>query len=156
MKISPVNIDSRKNLDMRSGDTVIVYQKIEEKGKTRIQQFEGLVLSRNHGTEPGATFTVRRTSDGYGVEKIFPLYSPVIDKIEVVKRSKTSRSKLYNIRRQAIKQISKRMKMMAVDFSTEDKSPEPAKDSVSPKDSEEKNANTKESEPVSTTPTDQK
>lgn len=124
MKISPVNIDARKNLDMKSGDTVVVYQKIEEKGKTRIQQFEGLVLARNHGTEAGATFTVRRTSDGYGVEKIFPLYSPLIDKIEVVKRSKTSRSKLYNIRRQAIKQISKRMKMMSVDFSTEEKTPE--------------------------------
>lgn len=114
-------MESRKNLDMRTGDTVRVYQKIEEKGKTRLQQFEGLVLSRNHGAEAGATFTVRRVSSGHGVEKIFPLYSPMIDKIEVVKRSKTSRSKLYNIRRQAIKQISKRMKMMAVDFSTEEK-----------------------------------
>lgn len=121
MKISPVNMESRKNLDMKTGDTVRVYQKIEEKGKTRLQQFEGLVISRNHGTEAGATFTVRRTTDGYGVEKIFPLYSPMIDKIEVVKRSKTSRSKLYNIRRQAIKQISKRMKMEAVDFTTEEK-----------------------------------
>lgn len=120
-KLSQINLDARKNLDMRTGDTVRVYQKIEEKGKTRLQQFEGLVLSRNHGAEAGATFTVRRVTDGYGAEKIFPLYSPMIDKIEVVKRSKVSRSKLYNIRRQAIKQISKRMKMMMVDITTEEK-----------------------------------
>jgi ribosomal protein L19 len=91
-----------------------VHQKIEEKGKTRIQVFEGLVLSRKHGAEAGATFTVRRSTGGYGVEKIYPLYSPMIDKIEIVKRSKVRRSKLYYIRRTALKQISKRMKMMFV------------------------------------------
>lgn len=120
MKISPVNMEARKKLDLQAGDTVRVYQKIEEKGKVRLQPFEGLVLARKHGTEDGATFTVRRTSDGYGVEKIFPLYSPVIDKIEILKRSKTRRSKLYNIRRQALKQISKRMKMMFVDIKSEE------------------------------------
>lgn len=114
--ISPVNIESRKNLDLKSGDTVKVYQKIQEKGKTRLQVFEGLVLARKHGTEAGATFTVRRSIGGYGVEKIFPLYSPMIEKIEVVKRSKVRRSKLYYIRRKALKQISKRMKMMFVNF----------------------------------------
>ena len=112
--ISPVNIESRKKLDLRAGDTVRVSQKIEEKGKTRIQIFEGLVLARKHGTEAGATFTVRRSTGGYGVEKIFPLYSPMIDKIEIVKRSKVRRSKLYYIRRKALKQISKRMKMLFV------------------------------------------
>jgi len=112
--ISPVNIEKRKSLDLRSGDTVRVHQKIEEKGKTRIQVFEGLVLSRKHGTEAGATFTVRRSTGGFGVEKIYPLYSPMIDKIEITKRSKVRRSKLYYIRRKAIKQISKRMKMMFV------------------------------------------
>lgn len=114
--ISPVNIESRKNLDLRAGDTVKVYQKIQEKGKTRLQVFEGLVLARKHGSEAGATFTVRRSTGGYGVEKIFPLYSPMIEKIEVVKRSKVRRSKLYYIRRKALKQISKRMKMMFVNF----------------------------------------
>ncbi len=123
MQFSQVNTDSRKNLDLQTGDTVRVYQKVEEKGKTRVQQFEGLVLARKHGTEAGATFTVRRTTDGYGTEKIFPLYSPMIDKIEIVKRSKTRRSKLYNIRRQAIKQMSKRMKMMMIDITTEEKAP---------------------------------
>ena len=121
MKITPVNMDVRKNLDMKAGDTVRVHQKIQDKGgKTRIQIFEGMVLARKHGAEAGATFTVRRVAGGYGVEKIFPLYSPMIDKIEVIKRSKVRRSKLYHIRETALKQISKRFKMMFVDFKTEE------------------------------------
>ena len=102
---------TRKEFDMRVGDTVKVHQKIQEKGKTRIQIFEGLVLARKHGNEAGATFTVRKVSGGYGVERIFPLFSPNIDKIEVVKRAKVRRSKLYYIRDKAAKEISKRMKM---------------------------------------------
>ncbi|MES3005919.1 MAG: 50S ribosomal protein L19 [Patescibacteria group bacterium] len=109
--LATINRDSRKNLDMRSGDTVKVHQKIQEKGKTRIQMFEGLVLARKHGAEAGATFTVRKMSGGYGVERIFPLYSPSIDKIEVTKRAKVRRAKLYYIRDKAAKEISKRMKM---------------------------------------------
>lgn len=108
--ISPVNIELRKSLDMRTGDNVRVYQKIQEKGKTRLQVFEGIVLARKHGTEAGATFTVRRNTGGFGVEKIFPLYSPIIDKIEVVKRSKVRQSKLYYIRRKALKQVNKRLR----------------------------------------------
>lgn len=124
--ITPVDIASRKNLDMRTGDTVRVWQKIQEKGKTRLQAFEGMVLARKHGAEAGATFTVRRNTGGYGVEKIFPLYSPMIDKIEVLKRSQTTKSKLYYIRDKALKEISKRFKMLAVGTSTEDhKTPEP-------------------------------
>lgn len=126
--ISPVNIEARKNLDLRTGDTVKVYQKIEDKGKTRLQVFEGLVLSRKHGAEAGATFTVRRNSNGYGVEKIFPLYSPMIDKIEVVKRSHTRRSKLYYIRDKALKQANKRLKMMFVNFTSD----EPKEEEVAP------------------------
>ncbi len=97
-QISTVDMEVRKNLDLRPGDTVRVHQKIEEKGKTRIQIFEGLVLARKHGTEAGGTFTVRRVSSGVGIEKIFPLYSPMIDKVEVVKRSRVRRAKLYFIR----------------------------------------------------------
>ena len=108
--ISPVNIEERQKLDLRSGDTVRVWQKIVEKGKIRLQAFEGLVLARKHGKEAGATFTVRRVSSGVGVEKIFPLYSPVIDKIEVVKRSKVRRAKLYHIREKAAKEISRQMR----------------------------------------------
>ena len=109
--ITKANNEARKGLDMKSGDTVKVHQKIQEKGKTRIQIFEGLVLARKHGAEAGATFTVRKTAGGYGVERIFPLYSPSIDKIEVTKRAKVRRSKLYYIRDKAAKEISKRMKM---------------------------------------------
>src|SRR5580700_854726 len=98
IKVSPVNMDARKELDLKPGDTVRVHQKIEEKGKYRIQLFEGLVLARKHGSEAGGTFTVRRVLSGVGIEKIFPLYSPMIDKIEIVKRSRVRRAKLYYIR----------------------------------------------------------
>jgi large subunit ribosomal protein L19 len=89
---------------------VRVWQKILEKGKTRLQAFEGLVLATKHGREAGATITIRRVASGVGVEKIFPLYSPTIDKIEVVKRSKVRRAKLYHIREKATKEISRQMR----------------------------------------------
>jgi large subunit ribosomal protein L19 len=108
--ISPVKTDERAALDLRAGDTVRVWQKITEKGKTRLQAFEGLVLARKHGRESGATFTVRRVASGVGVEKIFPLYSPMIDKIEVTKRSKVRRAKLYHIRDKAAKEIRRQMR----------------------------------------------
>lgn len=127
MEITSVNVESRKNLDMKSGDTVKVFQKIKDKeGKTRIQVFEGLVLARKHGTEAGATFTVRRVTGGFGVEKIFPLFSPMIEKIEVTKRSKIRRSKLYHVRDKAIKQANKRMKMIMMSSTTEIDTPEEA------------------------------
>ena len=107
---SPVKTEERAKLDLRSGDTVRVWQKIQEKGKTRLQAFEGLVLARKHGREAGATFTVRRVASGVGVEKIFPLYSPMIDKIEVVKRSKVRQAKLYHIRDKAAKDIRRQMR----------------------------------------------
>ena len=113
IKFSPVDIEKRKKLDIRSGDTIKVWSKIEEKGKTRLQAFEGLVLARKHGTESGATFTVSRIASGIGVEKVFPLYSPMIDKVEIVKRAKTRRSKLYYIREKAAKEIRKKMRSLA-------------------------------------------
>lgn len=112
--ISPVNIEERQKLDLRSGDTVRVWQKIVEKGKIRLQAFEGLVLARKHGKEAGATFTVRKVSSGIGVEKIFPLYSPALDKIEVIKRSKVRRAKLYHIREKAAKEISRQMRNIRI------------------------------------------
>lgn len=114
--ISPANIEERKNLDIRPGDTVKVWQKIQEKGKTRLQAFEGLILARKHGTEAGATFTVRKVIDSVGVEKIFPLYTPMIDKIEVLRRSKVRRAKLYFVREKAAKEIRRQMRrMLAID-----------------------------------------
>ena len=103
-------MQARRKIDVRAGDMVKVWQKIQEKGKTRLQVFEGLILARKHGSEPGATFTVRKVASGVGVEKIFPLYSPLIDKIEVVKRSKVRRAKLYHIREKAAKEISRQMR----------------------------------------------
>ncbi|MEK7134405.1 MAG: 50S ribosomal protein L19 [Patescibacteria group bacterium] len=108
--ISPIDIEARKALTLRAGDTVRVWSKIEEKGKTRLQAFEGLVLARKHGKEAGATFTVRKVSDGVGVERIFPLYSPTIDKIETISRAKVRRAKLYYIRDKAAKEIRRKMK----------------------------------------------
>ena len=126
MKISPVKIEERKSLDLRSGDTVRVHQKITEKdktgkAKTRLQIFEGIVLARKHGAEAGATFTVRKVVDGIGVERIFPLYSPNIDKIEIIRRSNTRRSKLYFVREKAVKEMKKRMKMSMVKIGTDEK-----------------------------------
>ncbi|MEK7101127.1 MAG: 50S ribosomal protein L19, partial [Patescibacteria group bacterium] len=103
--ITPVQTHERADLGIRSGDTVRVHQKVVEKGKTRLQVFEGLVIAVKHGTEAGATFTVRATLSGVGVEKIFPLYSPVIDKIEITKRSKVRRAKLYFIREKVAREV---------------------------------------------------
>mgnify|MGYP001305606386 FL=1 len=113
-KFTPVELNERKNLDFKSGDTVRVWSKIIEKGKTRLQAFEGLVLCRKHGKEAGATFTVRKVSMGVGVEKIFPLFSPNIGKIEILKKAKTGRSKLYSIRNKAVKEVRKRLKSVTI------------------------------------------
>ncbi len=110
--ISAVDVEARKALDIRPGDIVKVWQKIQEKGKTRLQAFEGLVLSRKHGKEAGGTFTVRKVMDGVGVEKIFPLYTPLIDKIELLRRSKVRRAKLYFVREKAAKEIRRQMRRM--------------------------------------------
>lgn len=122
--ISPIDMNARKNLDLRPGDTVRVMQKIEEKGKYRLQAFEGLILARKHGREAGATFTVRKVASGVGVEKVFPLYSPVIEKIEVLKRARVRRAKLYYIRekvsREARRQL-RRTRMMGGIPATEEK-----------------------------------
>ncbi|OGG44344.1 50S ribosomal protein L19 [Candidatus Kaiserbacteria bacterium RIFCSPHIGHO2_01_FULL_48_10] len=130
---SPVNVEERKKLDIRAGDTVRVHQKIVEvkrgkgadkKEKTtkiaRTQVFEGLVLAKKHGSEAGATFTVRATLSGIGVEKIFPLYSPNIDKIEIVRRSKVRRAKLYYIRDKVAREMRRGLrKMIEMNVSTE-------------------------------------
>ena len=89
--------------DLRPGQTVRVHQKIKEinakgEAKERLQVFEGIIIARKHGQEPGATITVRKFSDGIGVEKIFPIHSPLVAKVEVVKESKVRRAKLYFLR----------------------------------------------------------
>ncbi len=84
--------------DFRPGDTVRVHVKVKEGDKERIQVYEGIVISIR-GSGVGKTFTVRRVaSGGIGVERIFPLYVPTIDKIEIVKRGRVRRAKLYYLR----------------------------------------------------------
>ena len=123
VKVSPVNMEERVALGLRAGDTVRVWQKIVElkKGKAankkevttknvRRQAFEGLVLAVKHGSEPGGMFTVRRVASGVGVEKIFPLYSPTIDSIEVLRRTRVRRAKLYFIREKATSEVKRAMR----------------------------------------------
>ena len=82
---------------MRSGDTVRVHVKVREGEKERIQVFEGVVIGMHRGGAR-ATFTVRKVSFGQGVERIFPLHSPIIQKVEVVRSAKVRRAKLYFLR----------------------------------------------------------
>ena len=129
VKISPVDMQKRADLGLRSGDVVRVWQNIVELKKqkqankkeittknVRKQAFEGTILAVKHGTEAGATFTVRRIASVVGVEKIFPLYSPMIDEVEVLRRTRTRRAKLYFIRRKAAHDVKRAMRRsIAVD-----------------------------------------
>lgn len=83
--------------DFNSGDTLKVHVKVVEGGKERIQLFEGVVIRRSHGGLK-ETFTVRKVSQGVGVERTFPVHSPMLDKIEVSRRGKVRRAKLYYLR----------------------------------------------------------
>ena len=122
-------MQKRADLGLRSGDVVRVWQNIVElktakqankkeitTKNVRKQAFEGTILAVKHGTEAGATFTVRRIASGVGVEKIFPLYSPMIDEVEVLRRTRTRRAKLYFIRRKAAHDVKRAMRRsIAVD-----------------------------------------
>ncbi len=79
------------------GDTVRVHLKVKEGARERIQVFEGTVIAKKHGGV-SETFTVRRLSYGVGVEKVFPLHSPIIDRVETIRRGKVRRAKLYYLR----------------------------------------------------------
>ncbi|MBS0000127.1 MAG: 50S ribosomal protein L19 [Cyclobacteriaceae bacterium] len=82
----------------KSGDTINVHVKIREGNKERIQQFQGTVLQRRHVNTYGETFTVRKVSNGVGVERIFPILSPNIEKIELIRRGQVRRARLYYLR----------------------------------------------------------
>lgn len=102
---SPANIS-----EIRPGATVRVHQKIKEGSKTRTQIFEGIVIARKHGSGPGATITVRKTSNGIGVERTYPLRLPTIEKFEVVRSSRVRRAKLYYLRTKSAKETRKKIK----------------------------------------------
>ncbi len=84
--------------DFKPGDTINVHVKIKEGNKERIQQFQGTVIQRRKPGTNGESFTVRKISNGVGVERIFPLVSPTIDKIDLVKVGKVRRAKLYYLK----------------------------------------------------------
>lgn len=98
--------------DIRPGMTVKVYQKIKEGNKIRVQIFEGVVIARKHGSGPSATITVRKISNGVGVERIFPLHLPTIEKFEIVKTSKVRRAKLYYLRGKTARETRKKTKIL--------------------------------------------
>jgi len=105
----------KNNTEVRVGDTVRVHQKIKEGEKERIQVFEGLVIAKKHGNGINGTFTVRKVTSGVGVEKIFPIHMPMIEKIEIVKSGKVRRSKIYYIRQATgrkgrLKEIKRKVK----------------------------------------------
>ncbi len=85
--------------EFRPGYTVKVHQRISEGGKERVQMFQGLVIARKGGHGVNATFTVRKIASGVGVERIYPLHSPNIVKLEVIKDDKVRRAKLYYVRK---------------------------------------------------------
>lgn len=98
--------------EIRPGYLVRVHQKIKEGNKERIQIFEGLVLARKHGKGINATITVRKISDGIGVERVFPIHSPIIKTIEVIRKTKVRRAKLYYIRDYSEKKRRKKEKVI--------------------------------------------
>jgi len=104
------NMGQDKFDGMRPGWTVKVFQKIKEGEKTRVQAFEGLIMSRKHNKESGATVTIRKVSGGIGVEKTFPIYLPTIDKVEVIRKAKVRRAKLYYLKEKSAREIRRKTK----------------------------------------------
>lgn len=105
--------------DIKPGDSIKVHQKIKEGTKERIQIFEGIVIARKHGKGISATITVRKVVEGVGVERVFPVYSPAIAKIEVVRSAKVRRSKLYYLRTAKGKKARLKKKEFAVAIAPE-------------------------------------
>lgn len=98
-KLINPTIFKKKVPNLKPGMTVRVHQKIKEGGKERVQIFQGLILGLSSGYGPDKTFLVRKVVEGIGVEKVFPIYSPNIVKIDIVRQSKVRRAKLYYMRR---------------------------------------------------------
>jgi large subunit ribosomal protein L19 len=115
-KLVEFNLAQRtaKNIpDIQSGDIVKVYRRIKEGEKERVQIFEGIIIAKKGGQSSSPMITVRKVSGGVGVELVLPIYSPSIDKIELVKRAKVRRSKLYYIRDKSAKSLRLKYKDMA-------------------------------------------
>ena len=104
------HMPASKLKDLEPGWIVKIHQKIKEGDKTRTQAFEGMIIAKKHGNEAGGTITVRKVSDGIGVEKTFPIYLPSIEKVQVLKKPKVRRAKLYYLRDKTSREIRKKMK----------------------------------------------
>lgn len=105
-----IMISPEINKKIKPGATVRVWEKIKEGDKIRLSKFGGLVLARKHGNESGASFTVRSTVAGVGVEKIYPVHSPMIEKVEILSSPrKVHRAKLYYIRRLSKKETRQKI-----------------------------------------------
>lgn len=116
-KLISFNLKQRKPLDtpeFQSGDVVKIFRKIKEGSKERLQSFQGTVIAIKGGQSSSKTITVRKVSFGVGVEIVFPLSSPQIDKIEFIKRTHARRAKLYFVREKSVKVLSKKLKEIAV------------------------------------------
>ncbi len=142
--------------DIRPGDTIKVYQIIpgsgsskNEEGKEKIQIFEGLVLAKRRDKEIGATITVRKIIDRIGVERIFPIFSPTIKKIEIVRRSKVRRAKLFYLRFAKGRKARLKAKEFMPEISIEE-TPMPFEENEAPV---EENNNNIEATPGETVPT---
>ncbi len=97
---------------LKPGVTVKVHQKITEGEKSRVQVFEGIIIARKHGKGPDATITVRKIAHGIGVERVFPVHLPTIEKFEVTKISKVRRAKLYYLRGKTARETRKKTKVL--------------------------------------------
>ena len=123
--------------DIRPGDVVRVLLRLPEKtkkGGEKTQVFEGLVIARKHGKSINSTFTVRKISDGFGVERIFPIFCPSIAKIEIVKRSKVRRAKLYYMRKLAGKKARMKTKeLLGIEWQAPKKEESKTEEAPTPK-----------------------
>ncbi len=99
--------------ELKPGLNIKVHQKIKDGAKTRTQIFEGLIIAHKHGTSASSTITVRKVSNGIGVERIFPLHSPTIEKFEVIKANKVRRAKLYYIREKTAYEARRKIKAIS-------------------------------------------
>jgi len=114
-KVIEFNLNQRnkKMPDLKSGDVVKIYRKIKEGDKERIQIFEGMVIAVKGRQSSSPTITVRKVSSGVGVELIIPIFSPSVEKIEVTRRAKVRRSKLYYIRERSAKSLRMKYKELS-------------------------------------------
>lgn len=120
-----LNQRNKKVPELRSGDVVKIHRKIKEGKKERTQIFEGIIIAINGNQSSSPTITVRKVSYGVGVEIILPVYSPVIEKIELIKRAKVRRAKLYYIRDKSAKSLRLKYKDLSDFTKAEEEKSEP-------------------------------